>query len=311
MPPIDRLFCIIGMPRSGTTWLHHRLRRHDRMVCALGGIKEIHYFDTVHAAEIEPDLERRQELVARQRLRLKRFEMRIAQIESLLSERTGPAHEKLATQRQMFRDYVDRFAADDVWYAGAFEPGPADWCLDSTPAYHRLPVKGWRHLRATSRERRLILLLRDPFERAISGIGHRLARHGHDWDSWSETTRMDFCRFVVGTGHAVDAVRRLRSQFADDELRIMLFDRILDDPRAVVRECLDFAELVFDPKCMADGETAPNPSPKVALAQPCLNLIHAETRATVDGFAEAGVDVPAAWFRGLGDRRSPHDHQAV
>ncbi|MBC2777793.1 sulfotransferase [Parasphingopyxis marina] len=297
MATIDRLFAIIGMPRSGTTWLHQRLCRHSRMVRALGQIKEIHYFDHVHAGDISllPSDESR--VAGRFDFLRAQAEARLARIDQDLASADGKRKVRLERQRRDIRHYIYEFASSDQWYADLFADGPGDWCLDSTPAYYRLPEKGLRHLLSVAEQSRFLLLLRDPYERTLSGIRQRIARQGLDWNAWSENERLVFARLVLDDGRAVEETRRLLDNVPPERLRIVWFDDIREKPEEVVAAALDFADLDFEPGCMAAAEKIPNPSPGYELSEQLRAVIHAETRQTVQGLRTIGLDVPAGWDR--------------
>lgn len=286
---------IIGMPRSGTTWLHQRLQPHSRIVCALGRIREVHYFDRVHADQIvEPQIDDPRS-PKHQVKRFAAFEARIARIDVVLDTLDEPRQTEMRTERQRLRHFIDHFGESDQWYAGLFDAGADDWCLDSTPAYYRLPEQGLRHMLSVADQSRYILLLRDPYRRAISGIQNRVRLHDLDWDGWGENRRGALCREVLADGQAVADIARLRRLIPAEELRIVFFEEMIADPEASLRAILDFVGLNFEPGCLDDAEAAPNPSPPIALAGDIKAMIVAETRATVEGLRKLGLSIPPQW----------------
>lgn len=146
MAVIDRHFVIIGMPRSGTTWLHQRLRQHNKMVCALGRVKEVHYFDRVYTEGIVNPNRSNQNEPTYQKMRFKSYEARAAQIEKELPDAEGQRKDRLQAERDALRRFIDHFGESLEWYAQLFEPRPGDWCLDSTPTYFRLEEEGIRRM---------------------------------------------------------------------------------------------------------------------------------------------------------------------
>ncbi len=293
---LQRLFAIIGMPRSGTTWLHQRLSRHSRMVCALDRIKEVHYFDWV---DIGPSDARRFSNLATSNRHAKRFarlEWHAARIENSLAMAPGAGQrERLLEQLRRVRNFIDRFGESDAWYADQFAPGPGDWCLDTTPAYHKLSTSGLRRMMSVATGRRFVLLLRDPYRRALSGLQHRVARHGLEFADWDAGQQSGFCRDVVADGYAIPHIARICHTIPPEELCIVFSETMFAEPEKAVTKILGSAGLEFEPACMERAEAAPNPSPPIAVPPELRRLIFDETRPMAEGVRALGLNPPQSW----------------
>ena len=146
-------FLCIGAQRSGTTWLHRNLAAHPRVW--VPPAKEIHYFDEIHRgeAQIWRTLRRRH-------------------LATVLQSASAQTH-----ALQWAFDFAAARSIDDAWYASLFTlAGGEVQAGDFTPAYAILPEAGVRHVQQIMPKAKILFLLRDPIERAISGAIHELVR---------------------------------------------------------------------------------------------------------------------------------------
>src|SRR4051794_34734256 len=130
---IENLLIAVTPPRTGTSWLHRRLREHSRIRIAAGRVKEVHYFDRAHPAVARLIQLRNARLAAR------------ADMDGRLQEfLTGPF--------------------DDAWYERIFRAKPGDWCLDMSPGYHMLTIDGFRHVKQIAQRVEVVVVRRDPID---------------------------------------------------------------------------------------------------------------------------------------------------
>ena len=151
-------FLCIGAQRSGTTWLHHQLRAHGSVF--VPPCKELHFFDQIDG--IEP------ERWIGHRLRF------LSEAQAALA--AAPAHE--ASAWQTF-EWAARFAAtrhiDLDWYASLFADAPPDALAgEITPAYALLSPPLVRQITRLIPGLKVIFIMRNPIERAMSGAMHEL-----------------------------------------------------------------------------------------------------------------------------------------
>lgn len=189
------LFCV-GAQKAGTSWLYRFLRAHPE--CALRQPKELHYWDkleegrengfrTLYSGERD---RLRRALRRRPWLRLtaggREMRARLRDLEAWLAVRfdaPGGAH----------RDYLD------FVFAAA---GPEHKLVgDITPAYSLLDEERFAEMVRLTDDVRIIYLLREPVERAWSGIrmmaGMELGQ-GADADQVAKRARTMFRAFVWG-----------------------------------------------------------------------------------------------------------------
>lgn len=221
-------FLILGAQRSGTTWLAQALGAVPGLW--LPPCKELHYFDQVHGVEAEtwPGFRRA----------------------FLDGERAAAPPDRLA--------WALRFAAggpiDDVWYADLFAEAPDGARLgEATPAYALLPEAGVAHVARIMPDVRLLLLIRDPVERAWSGAIHA-ARHERPDAPVDEA---DVRRHLATAGverrsRYVDTLARWEAVFGAGAVRVLFFDDIAIDPDRVLAEAL----------AAIGGPQPPGPAPR-------------------------------------------------
>jgi Sulfotransferase family len=139
-------FLCIGAQKAGTSWLYAMLAQHPGVF--LPPVKEIHFFDFVHVPE--------------NRWWIRRMFAKTAT--------------RLARADPGLRGYFDGLAAlprrSDAWYRAVFDhPGAAGRVGgEITPAYSFLPEAGVRHVRAINPAMRLVFVIRDPVDRALSQL---------------------------------------------------------------------------------------------------------------------------------------------
>jgi hypothetical protein len=148
-------FLGIGAQRAGTTWLYANLSVQPGIW--MPPVKELHYFDEKavlrHAAFVwrvlgrsDPDQRWRRQLRDRGRVR----------------RRAG----RWPTKWE-FRYFLGR--PSDDWYLNLFEPGKGRISGEVTPSYMTLPAADVERVHQLLPEARIILLMRNPIERAWSG----------------------------------------------------------------------------------------------------------------------------------------------
>ena len=147
-------FLIIGAQKAGTTWLHRNLQNHPRIW--MPKEKELHYFDE----KIRINAPIKDKLFGKQ-----------------------PADERWRRQvRRQLRAYKRRFSVQDVawdlryflsrpsdeWYASLFQQGRGKITGEATPDYSILGRKAVAHVHEIMPETKIILMVRNPIERAWS-----------------------------------------------------------------------------------------------------------------------------------------------
>lgn len=237
-------FLIAGAPRCGTTSLHRYLDQHPDI--HMSPVKEPHFFD---AAWDEAETE----------------------TETGTAGTGGEAAGTADAPDRVWQEYLDLFA-------GA---GDAAAVGEATPDYLWHP-KAADRIRRTLPEVRIVVLLRDPVERAHSHYLLRVRDRGEtrafpdfvrdeieDWKRWrdGEAGTADAGSDRGGWGHSEgghgevvrmglygDHLARFLDAFGADRVRVHTFDALANEPRAVLEDLAGF--LGVDPAPMADVDTS-------------------------------------------------------
>ena len=162
MPQPD--FICIGAQKAGTSWFDTMLRQHREIF--LPPMKEIHFFDFIYLPEHRPWI----------RTSFNKHMRRLQQREPALAA------------------YFDRLATiprrQDAWYRAVFEHPEAGRRVtgEITPAYSLLPAEGVARARAVNSALKVIFILRDPVDRALSHVRMAANRRRTDnvGDGWFE-----------------------------------------------------------------------------------------------------------------------------
>lgn len=137
------------------------------------------------------------------------------------------------------QDVTEEAAA--AWARGLAQAG-ADGGLacDITPAYALLDEATIERVRAHAPEARLVMLLRDPIERAWSAARMELARDGRSGAEGSEDWLLDQVTSAgsLARGDYLATIGRWTRVFGPDRLLIDFHERISEDPRDVLRRIL-------------------------------------------------------------------------
>jgi hypothetical protein len=144
-PKLD--FLCIGAQKAGTSWLMRNLGNHPN-VWTPPFVKEVHYFDAVHAGYSKTFV-------------LETFRSNINRVRA-------PA----LKEEEYFRAITDpRFAFTDAWYAHIFSRVPGDSIGgECTPNYSALPLRGIEHIQRLAPDIRFIYIIRDPYDRLLSSL---------------------------------------------------------------------------------------------------------------------------------------------
>lgn len=220
-------FLGIGSHRAGTTWLYEQLSRSPRVW--LPPVKELHYFDRSprypspsHLAVTSPL--RRTFGASRPVRQWQRRGLR--QAAQLLS------HGDLTGAGWRIRFHLR--PVNDQWYTTLFAAAPAGVpCGEITPAYSILDDADVSRIVQVAPQARVILLLRDPVDRAWSNI--RLAVMRNEASPSAIRERLDR-EGVRARSDSIGTLQRYLRHFPPDQILVGFFDAIVEQPRALLHD---------------------------------------------------------------------------
>jgi hypothetical protein len=228
-------FLGIGAQKAGTTWLHSMLSTHEEIW--LPHLKELHYFDRKFPIkQISNTASRRpgRGVITRHiATRLRRFDASKL-IERLSIRRFGDLTWEF---RYLFGDW------NDEWYASLFDNARGRLAGEITPAYSCLGETAISHVHSLMPNAKLILLLRDPIDRAWSHAKMDLSRAAR-----RTAEQIDDSQYVAHfngsasrlRGDYLGTIRRWQVRFPENQLFLGFYDEILSNPEELLLRILQF-----------------------------------------------------------------------
>ena len=228
-------FLGIGAQKAGTSWLHAMLSMHDEIW--LPHLKELHYFDRkfpINQAGGTPASGPGQRALARHMLgRLKRID-------------ATKLKERLSIRRWGDLAWEFRYltgAWNDEWYASLFDGARGRLAGEITPAYSCLGEAAISHVHTLMPDAKLILLMRDPIDRAWSHARMDLARvAGRDAENVSDAEYMAHFSGSASRlrGDYLGTIGRWRARFSEGQLFLGFYDEILANPEDLILRIFRF-----------------------------------------------------------------------
>jgi len=227
-------FLGIGAQKAATSWLYQNLRHHPDIW--LPPRKELHYFDR---SPIYPS----PSYLASEHLIHRLFGTEDYNKGLLNQFIRGLLHgirEKDWNQTQwMLRYFLGTY--NDDWYRSLFRAGEGKVKGEITPSYSILGLKDVQHIREMFPEVKVILILRNPIDRAWSHVRFDWKRLGLNGpgeldkikkfiDAPDQSLRSDYVR-TLGTW---------TSCFPKEQLFIGFYDDVIQDPRGVMVRICEF-----------------------------------------------------------------------
>jgi hypothetical protein len=233
--PSPDLLCI-GAMKAGTTWLHVNLGAHPGVW--LSPLKEIRYLNVVHipGAHRETDTAHRLALVT-------------ARLDRLRAHPGPPS----AARRRLIA-CLERMATppfDDEWYRAIFGfRGAGQVAGDVSPQYAVLPEAGIRHALALNPALKVVALLREPAERALS---HMAMHAGREPDAAALRRILTGPRWPLYAAQSdyAEWLGRWRDLLPPGALHVETMGRIRREPLAVLERLCRLLGLPFDPAAFA------------------------------------------------------------
>lgn len=207
----DLLLCV-GAQKSGTTWLYNRLAAHPEMRRATH--KELHYFSTVHCGgRLGPTIKMNamKRMIARHPQQVAKF---------IQSQATGekPPREVM----RVFRPF------NDSWYVNVFA-GTGRYAMDFTPEYAKLPDEGHDHIKRLSKQQKIIFIMREPVDRALSAIRYVFRNSGRDIQTATEAEVLEVARkpVIVKLSEYENTIDTLERNYSPDDIRILFYESMM------------------------------------------------------------------------------------
>ena len=225
----------IGAQKSGTSWLYSNLKNLPNF--ELPPIKGLHYFDRSPSYPTPNTISETF------------FSKRILSPQYIKSQHIKKAINRILSSfvRRNFKDlrfYLKWYFSDydDAWYLSLFKIYDK-FKGEITPAYSILNEKDIERMYRLSPNAKLILMLRNPIERAWSNY-----RHSKKWIvnfSFENVKYSEIIDFIESEGQLLrsDYIRTMNTFskiFPKDQILICFYDAIIDNPERLLSEIIKF-----------------------------------------------------------------------
>jgi hypothetical protein len=220
----------IGAQKAGTSWLYYNLSKTPGF--AIPPVKEFHYFDrdTKYAS---PNM-----------LSKTKVKDRITSVSYLKGATRSIIHSLLKGKMKhilfTFKWYFSNYS--DKWYISIFAPFKGIKG-EITPSYSMLSKEDITRMYTMAPDAKLVLMLRNPVDRAWSHFRHTKKRiKGFTLDSVEES---EIIAFMQSEGQELRSnyartISNFTSVFPKEQLLIGFFDAIIDAPEQLLEEVIQF-----------------------------------------------------------------------
>ena len=217
-------FLCIGAQKAGTSWLYVQLAKHPSIW--MPPVKELHFFDHLY-------------------------------VEANRKWTTG--HIQQGAQRSLkyhlsgdgpvdwsFVRYLSDMASHKLftkpWYLRCFDRPRAKEKIrgDITPEYSTIPTEGIQHVKRMLPAVKLIYIVRDPVERALSQLRMNVERRGDPRPSEEQLLRLLEHPDIDNRGDYLTYIPRWRQVFSPDRLLVLPYGDIRAAPLQLLRRIEQF-----------------------------------------------------------------------
>lgn len=231
-------FICIGAQKAGTTWLHEILSQNPSVW--MPPIKEIHYFDNLNATAATR--QGRIERILRLAEKVKHEERSARRLSNLW---TGISRGRGSRGKGKY-GFLKSLAGQDIltenWYQRIFSHSDAVGRVSGeiTPSYLTIGEEEICYLKALLKDVKLILIIREPTQRALSelrmtiGRSHRMPDCDEQWNRLIERQEQ---RNIADYGKGIP---RWQKYFSSSQLLIVPFGHIKRDPSGLIRQIETF-----------------------------------------------------------------------
>jgi hypothetical protein len=275
----------IGAQKAATTWLYKNLAFHP--LVWLPPIKELNFFTSVHVLNhLSDDSDHRRRQIDASRTWWQHAQGRDEERRQQVACLDHLATERLTTD----------------WYTGVFDHrGPDQVGIDISPEYCLLPRDGVRHAIAINPNLKVIAILRDPVERALSHAV-MLAGDGADEAAVWRILRSEAVFVLMKYSDYPRWLGRWRGLMPAGSMCVVTMRQVRSEPLAVLRSVCQFLGLPFhadlfpkavEPVFAADRRDVATPAMREFLRQR-MERIYQELHEQWPELAAAFPDAPSS-----------------
>ncbi len=306
MPKLEKLFICIGAQKAGTTWLFENLSQDPRFArCPF--VKEIHYFDYVYNNSPHINNWRANFFL---RLCQRNPEKLKPVLSAWLAGGRQAAKNNPSDQALMQKLNILLGELDDSWYTNLLHNRKNQCCaMDITPDYAVVSAEGFAHMKAVTGQLKILYILRDPAERAWSGLlqGKKNKPGGIDAFLADKGGDIDFLFKQCSSGADIGArnnylmtLEKLASLGLTDkqQLLVKFYEDIATVPEQFITDIYAFLDMPCPPMTIFSDtlNTRIYATPKTPMAAELKARLKAHYADMINEINERFVPVPASWL---------------
>jgi Sulfotransferase family len=217
-------FLCIGAQKAATSWLWSMLRQHPGIW--MPPVKELHYFDYLYIPENRSWIH--------------------GHIKKGISDTLKWNFNNNASNLEYIKYLVDTALVDpftEDWYKSCFDrPAAKDKILgDITPEYSTLPEEGITYIKnLLGPDLRLIYIIRNPLDRALSQLRMNLSRRGKEsegLDVWMAAAKESV---IVQRGDYQTYIKRWDMHFQESNILYIPFKMVNTSPERLLKQIESF-----------------------------------------------------------------------
>lgn len=227
-------FLVIGAQKSATTWLYYCLKEHPDIY--FPPVKEIHYFDRFDRATEYPSFSFLAIESPFKRYNIIGFAKRLFSIVKAQS-RLHNFNNLLWNLKFNFGYYNDK------WYLSLFKQRSKNQkCGEITPSYSTLNIKDIKKVYRLNPKLKIILMMRNPIDRAWSAFLMELILTGKEYQKVNEREVLSFFKSDSARrrGDYLTIIKNWTSVFPKHQLHIGYYDDVKNRPKKLLTEIFRF-----------------------------------------------------------------------
>jgi hypothetical protein len=307
---INNLFVCIGAQKAGTSWLSANLTK-DKRFAKCPFIKEIHYFDYIH--NNSPLLNRWRANFLLQLCQQGKKETLKPLLANWLNAKglqLSKADKLILNDNKLLSRRINLLLneANDDWYGQLLrttEKQPV--ALDITPDYAVIGEQGFEHIKRVANNVKLLFILRDPVQRAWSGLlqGKKHTPEGIDGFLNRVTDEEQLIK-VLTSGSDIGARNNYLATLEDldaagllkERVLIKFYDEIAINPEKFISDIYQFINLPL-PEMAIFNDTLHNrihATPKTPMPLEVQQRVKAHYAPMLAEINRRFITVPNQWL---------------
>jgi len=277
---IDNLLLCVGAQKTGTTWLHAQLKDHPQI--GFSHVKEVHYFNTIHNGSIlltTRKVEHIKNLIENNRFALEKY----------LSDLSGGREVNKGIHKLLS-------PVDDDWYIDLLNTNKV-YAADFTPEYALLPKAGFDNIKAVSKNQKIIFIMRDPLERALSAIQYFYKTTGRDINTESNENIINVAKkdFILNMSQYEKTIKNLNESFDVKDVLFLFYENIMESKKDSIDQVVEFLKIDSINIPEKDLNKRVNKSEKYIFNDEVINYLYENLKNTYEYINKHFSNVPETW----------------